>query len=124
MKSVKIGNQEWSSENLNIDHFINGDKIQQAESEKDWLNCLKKKTPAWCYFNNDPENGKVYGKLYNGFAVLDARQIAPEGWHIPTSEEWSELFKHIGDSSISGKLLKNSSGKFIYNKIKTILMFF
>ena len=39
MNSVKIGNQEWSSENLNVDHFNNGDEIQQVESAEDWLKC-------------------------------------------------------------------------------------
>ena len=43
MKSVKIGHQEWSSENLNVDHFNNGDLvIQQAESaNEDWLKCSR-----------------------------------------------------------------------------------
>tara|TARA_B110000503_G_scaffold119531_1_gene181402 strand:- start:40 stop:294 length:255 start_codon:yes stop_codon:yes gene_type:complete len=52
MNSVKIGHQEWSSENLNVDHFNNGDEIQQVESAEDWLKCLENKTPAWCYFDN------------------------------------------------------------------------
>jgi uncharacterized protein (TIGR02145 family) len=79
MNSVKIGHQEWSSENLNVDHFNNGDEIQQVESAEDWLKCLENKTPAWCYFDNNPDNGNKYGKLYNAFAVMDVRGIAPEG---------------------------------------------
>jgi uncharacterized protein (TIGR02145 family) len=110
MNSVKIGHQEWSSENLNIDHFNNGDEIQQVESAEDWLKCLENKTPAWCYFDNNPDNGNKYGKLYNAFAVMDVRGIAPEGWYVPTDEEWSELFEFLGDSSVAGKLLKSSSG--------------
>ena len=89
MKSVKIGNQEWSSENLNVDHFNNGDEIQQVESAEDWLKCLENKTPAWCYYDNDPVKGDTYGKLYNAFAVMDVRGIAPESWHIFTAEQWS-----------------------------------
>ena len=58
MNSVKIGNQEWSSENLNVDHFNNGDVIQQIESAEDWLMYLKEKKPAWCYYENDASNGK------------------------------------------------------------------
>ena len=109
MKSIKIGNQEWSSENLNIAHFNNGDEIQQVESAEDWLKCLENKTPAWCYFDNNPDNGNKYGKLYNAFAVMDVRGIAPGGWHVPTDEEWSELVEFLGGAS-TGKLLKSSSG--------------
>tara|TARA_B110000091_G_C13596018_1_gene382627 strand:+ start:102 stop:677 length:576 start_codon:yes stop_codon:yes gene_type:complete len=110
METVKIGKQEWSSENLNSDHFNNGDEIQQVESAKDWLKCLKNKTPAWCYFDNNPDNDNTFGKLYNSYAVMDVRGIAPEGWHIPTDEEWSELIEFLGGSSTAGKLLKSSSG--------------
>ena len=110
MKSIKIGHQEWLSENLNVDHFNNGDEIQQVESAKDWLNCCQNKTPAWCYFDNNPDNGNTFGKLYNSYAVMDVRGISPEGWHIPTNEEWSELIKFLGGASTAGKLLKSSSG--------------
>ena len=44
MKSIKIGNQEWLTENLNVDHFNNGDEIQQIESAEDWLMFLKLNT--------------------------------------------------------------------------------
>ena len=110
MESIKIGNQEWASVNLNIDHFNNGDKIQQIESSKDWLKCLDNKTPAWCYYDNNSSNGNIYGKLYNCYAVLDSRKIAPDGWHIPTDKEWDELIEFSGGSSKAGKLLKSSSG--------------
>ena len=56
MESVKIGKQEWSTENLNVDHFNNGDEIQQIESAADWLMHLKEKKPAWCYYENDASN--------------------------------------------------------------------
>lgn len=46
METVKIGNQEWSTENLNVDHFNNGDKIEQIESAEDWWICINEKKPA------------------------------------------------------------------------------
>jgi hypothetical protein len=30
----------------------------------------KFKTGAWCYYNNDANNGTTYGKLYNWYAVM------------------------------------------------------
>ena len=39
-KSVKIGNQEWMSENLNVDHFRNGDIIPEVKSKDDWKEAL------------------------------------------------------------------------------------
>jgi uncharacterized protein (TIGR02145 family) len=104
--SVSIGNQVWMRENLNVDHFRNGDPIPQARTEEEWENAGKKGQPAWCYYANDPENGEKYGKLYNWFAVIDPRGLAPEGWKVPTTEDWSVLIDNIGFNA--GQKLKSS----------------
>ena len=89
--SVKIGDQTWMSTNLNVSKFRNGDPIPEIKTEEEWINAGKNKQPAWCYYNNDPSNGSKYGKLYNWWAVKDPRGLAPEGWHIPSSGEFSYL---------------------------------
>jgi uncharacterized protein (TIGR02145 family) len=90
-KTVKIGNQVWMAENLNVDKFLNGDPIPEAKTEEEWRKAGVNGQPAWCYYDNDPANGAKYGKLYNLYAVNDARGLAPGGWHISTDEERSVL---------------------------------
>ena len=70
-ESVRIGNQEWMTRNLDVDRFRNGDLIQQFKSDKEWEKAGENGQPACCYYDNDPENGKKYGKLYNWYAVAD-----------------------------------------------------
>ena len=94
-KSVKIGNQEWMSDNLNVDHFRNGDIIPEVKSKDDWKEAGKNGQPAWCYYENDPKNGEKYGKFYNWYAVNDPRGLAPEGWHVPSDGEWTEMINFL-----------------------------
>ena len=91
-KTVKIGNQTWMAENLNVSTFRNGDPIPQAKTNKEWELAGKNKQPAWCYYDNDPKNELKYGKLYNWYAISDYRGLAPEGWHIPANFEYNYLF--------------------------------
>jgi len=93
--TIKIGKQEWMGENLNIRFFRNGDPIFEANSYEEWEYANIKGIPAWCYYNNNPRYGKTYGKLYNWWAVSDSRGLAPEGWHIPSDEEWNELQNYL-----------------------------
>ena len=88
---VKICDQEWMVKNLNISHFRNGDSIPEVKSDAEWIKAGEKGKPAWCYYDNNPENGKKYGKLYNWFAVSDPRGLAPAGYEIPTSDEHKKL---------------------------------
>jgi uncharacterized protein (TIGR02145 family) len=94
-RTVKIGNQVWMAENLNIDHYRNGDPIPQVKSPFYWANLT---TGAWCYYKNNVGNSRKLGKLYNWYAVNDPRGLAPKEWHVPTDEEWKELEMTLGMS--------------------------
>jgi len=103
-KTVVIGNQTWMAENLNVSTFRNGDIIPEAKTEEEWLKAGKEGRPVWCYFNNDPMVGNKYGKLYNWYAVIDKRGLAPKGWHITSSWEWSELVENLGGKQVSNEM--------------------
>lgn len=94
--SVKIGDQVWTGENLNVSNFRNGDPIPQAKTNSEWEKAGETSSPAWCYYEFDSMNGKTLGKLYNWYAVNDERGLAPTGWHIPTDTEWTELTDNQG----------------------------
>ncbi len=96
--------------NLNVSFFRNGEAIAQAKSKAEWKKYNEEKKPAWCYYENDAKNGEIYGKLYNWYAVIDPRGLAPEGWHIPTDAEWSELTMNSGGQEMSGQFLKSKTG--------------
>lgn len=86
--SVTINGKEWMAENLNTAVYSNGDTIPQVQDMRKWATL---KTGAWCYYENNEANGKVYGKLYNAYAVTDPRGLAPKGWHVPSYDEWTSL---------------------------------
>jgi len=110
--SVTIGNQVWMTKNLEVDEFRNGDPIPQAKSAAQWVKAGENHQPAWCYYKNNPKNGKKYGKLYNWYAVNDLRGLAPNGYHIPTDAEWTVLTDYLGGKSSAGKKMKSASGWF------------
>ncbi len=108
--SVKIGTQEWSSKNLNVATFKNGDAIPEVKSEEEWVKAGEEGKPAWCYYNNNPKNGDKYGKLYNWYAVTDPRGLAPSGWHIPSDAEWTKLTDYLGGKNVAGAKMKSKEG--------------
>jgi uncharacterized protein (TIGR02145 family) len=106
-KTVKIGEQEWMTENLNVDHYRNGDLIPELKDPVQWRNF---RSGAWCYYNNDPENGKKYGKLYNWYAVSDSRGLAPEGWQIPTQSDFQILVTTVNNDGNTLKAIGEGTG--------------
>jgi uncharacterized protein (TIGR02145 family) len=70
----------FSARNLDTAFYANGDPIPEVRDPTEWANLT---TGAWCYYNNDPVLGSIYGKLYNGYAVSDPRGLSPAGWRIP-----------------------------------------
>lgn len=107
-KTVKIGQQIWMVENLNVTVFKNGDPIHEAQTYAMWEEFTAQHKPAWCYYEMDSTNSGTIGKLYNWYAVNDYRGIAPDGWHVPSDDEWQTLIDYLGGDNLAGGKLKES----------------
>ena len=100
---ITIGTQKWMDKNLEVATYRNGDIIPQVTDPTIWAAL---KTGAWCFYNNDAAKGAKYGKLYNWYAVIDSRGLAPKGWHIPSDAEWTTLSTLLGGEEVAGGKLK------------------
>ena len=109
-KTVTIGTQEWMAKNLNIGAFRNGEPIPEAKTKMHWEAAYKNEAAAWCYYNNNPANGKKFGRLYNWYAVNDPRGLCPDGWHVPRDKEWAVLVSSLGGENSAGPKMKSSTG--------------
>ncbi len=105
-KKIQIGSMTWTGSNCEVTHYRNGDLIPEVKDPKAWSTMT---TGAWCYNDNKPENGKVYGRLYNWYAVTDPRGFAPQGWHVSTDAEWTMLGNLLGGPEKAGGALKTST---------------
>ncbi|MEX2594049.1 MAG: fibrobacter succinogenes major paralogous domain-containing protein [Anditalea sp.] len=81
-QTVRIGEQTWMAENLNYET-----------------------AGSWCY-DNDPENCDKYGRLY---IWNSASTACPEGWHLPSEEEWEILDEFLG-WEVAGGRMKSTTG--------------
>jgi uncharacterized protein (TIGR02145 family) len=100
---TKIGAQVWMAENLDF-----GDRVSGTDNQMDASITHAEK---YCYGDNDA-NCTTYGGLYSWHTVMALpftcnsnpvdtepcnlsiphhRGICPEGWHVPTQEEWATL---------------------------------
>ena len=107
--TVTIGTQIWTNTNLDVTTYRNGDPITYASNAVEWNAATNAGIGAWSYYNWDPANGAIYGKLYNWYAVNDSRRLAPSGYHIPTKLEYNTL------ATNSGTTLKSSSAEWGVN---------
>jgi len=93
-ETVKIGNQWWMAENLRVTKFNDGSPIAfipvVSGADSMWSNAG---SAAYCFINDS-----LLGCLYNAHVFMGDKNIAPEGWHVPTDDEWRELEKTIGMS--------------------------
>ena len=113
-KTVEIGDQVWMAENLNYNYHT-------------------EITQSICY-ENDEKNCAKYGRLYTFAAAVDSaglfgdggigcgntntpctvkastRGVCPEGWHLPSMNEWEQLFSAVGGDTIAAKVLRTADG--------------
>jgi uncharacterized protein (TIGR02145 family) len=103
---VMCDGKQWTTQYLNVSFFANGDPIPEVVGNDAWRDLT---TPAWCYPFNDDSG---IGKLYNGFALTDARGLAPEGWHIATEDDWNNLIECLGGADVAGGKIKLSGTEY------------
>ncbi len=106
--TVRLGNQEWMNRNLRTTYFSNGDKINTTNPPE--LNTSQEENPLyqWAYRGEEvPEHLIIgRGRLYTWHTVADNRKLCPDGWHLPTLDEWNELIDHLGGETLSLRDLK------------------
>ena len=114
-KTVKIGDQVWMAENLNYDYNKGTAKSYCYGGIK--ANCeVTGRLYTWAAaidsvaLANDADNPQTcgYGKTCTLPTVVQG--VCPEGWHLPSYDEWQTLFTAVGGSSKAGTALKSQTG--------------
>jgi uncharacterized protein (TIGR02145 family) len=100
---IKIGEQIWMKENLKVKTFRNGDPITESKSAQDWIRLYNEKKPAWTVYLWESNSESLYGIIYNYYALIDSRGIAPNSWRVPTSTDFLNLIEFNGGSNSAPK---------------------
>ena len=124
--TVLIGNQCWFAENLRTSVYRNGDSIPAGLSDSGWITTTSGATATYgegssaCQDDSptveacdEGQSIEAFGRLYNWYAVDDARGLCPSGWHVPTDGEWTALADHLtsqGFNGTEGTALKATTG--------------
>jgi len=114
--TVQIGEQTWMAENLKylpnvVDPGIGSDSIPfYYVYGYNGANVTDAKATL---------NFKTYGVLYNWPAAMNGeasssnipsgvKGVCPNGWHMPSDEEWNLLINYLGGSIVAGAKLKET----------------
>lgn len=102
--SLQIGGQIWMAENLNVGVRVNGNQQQTNNG------IIEKYS-----YGDNIDNGNIYGGLYSWDEMMQyqttegAKGICPNGWHIPTNQEWTTLTNLLGGETEAGAKMKETT---------------
>jgi len=105
--TTTIGTQTWMAQNLRVTKYNNGDPIPNVQDAASWS---AQNIGAWSHYNNDSVYDYDLGKLYKFYTTEDARGLCPDGWRMPTREDWEELRDYLGGEEIAASGLKATGG--------------
>ncbi|MBG0858442.1 MAG: fibrobacter succinogenes major paralogous domain-containing protein [Bacteroidales bacterium] len=116
-RTVRIGTQIWMRDNLKTTKYNDGTEIPNVRVDSMWSSLI---SGAYCNYNNTEDNARIYGRLYNWYvgAFTNPKNVCPEGWHVPTHEEWITLTFYLGDGHRAGGKMKEK-GTIHWNRPNT-----
>ncbi len=102
-KTVTIGGKEWMAENLRTTTYNDGTEIPSGLSDGEWAETDEGAYAVHPYadvegIDSEAEMIDAYGKVYNWYAVVDTRDLCPEGWRVPSEYEWTQLTDYLIDN--------------------------
>jgi uncharacterized protein (TIGR02145 family) len=101
---VEIGDQIWMGENLKTTRYANGSSIPLITDNIEWTEMM---TPAYCWYNNDEQEYKDYGAIYNWYTTV-SENLCPDQWHVPSITDWQKLKNYLGGEMVAGGKLKET----------------
>ena len=100
-ETVLVGEQCWFAENLRVEHYTNGQPITEVQASADWEQVSSGARAvvgdnAVISVEEYNANLEAFGRIYNGYATMDARGLCPSGWHLPSDADWIQMEMHLG----------------------------
>jgi uncharacterized protein (TIGR02145 family) len=112
-KTVQIGDQVWMAENLAYLPEVNTVKLPSIHQPQYYVygyegSDIREALSTYSY--------NTYGVLYNFPAASSA---CPDGWHLPSLEDWDLLVKKLGWYSSSGSKMKENGTRHWFKNEKS-----
>ena len=104
-KTLKIGEQTWMAQNLAVTKYNDGEPIPLVVTSSIWANTDTLEKAAYSWYGNIEVK---YGALYNWYAV-NSEKLCPDGWRVPTNDDWAILIDTLGGATVAGGKLKEAA---------------
>jgi uncharacterized protein (TIGR02145 family) len=107
--SILVGQLQWMTKNLTVTRFANGDEIPDVADAMAWADAGRSGRPARSTYANAAEPPENWGMLYNYAVLTDPRGLCPDGWRLPSNEDWTKLEVALGGGSAAPAAMKSES---------------
>lgn len=94
-KTVLIGDQCWMKENLRTTRYNDQTSIPLINNDQGWVTLGSNGARTWVK-DDSATYATLYGALYNWHAVNHPSGLCPQGWRVPSDQEWKQMELFIG----------------------------
>lgn len=114
-QTVAIEDQCWIAENLKVTKYNDGTDIDYPGSDDSaWASTINGAYACW---DNNVSNCDIRGAFYNFYTIEDSRGLCPEGWHVPTHNDYTKLERNV--CLLGGNSIETCEERFPENDIDT-----